>query len=489
MPATAGTYEFRLFVNNARAATSPPVTVDPSINAVPVITSLSPAAYPAGLGAFTLTVNGKSFVAGSIVRWNGSPRSTTFVNATQLRAAIGGADVTALGTAQVTVFTPAPGGGTSTASTFAVVPLPSLAVSSTTVVAGSPATVTLTGGLGGSMDWIALAETTSPDTRFIQYTYVGKNVTTRSWTVNMPATPGMYEFRLFLSSGMTRAATSPRVTVSPGPPVLTSLSPPGAATGSASFTLTATGSGFSAQSVVNWNGAPRPTTYVNATQLRAAIAAADVAAPGTAQIAVVTPAGTSGSLPFTIETPALTVSTTSVQAGADVTVTLANGPGGSGDWLAFALSSAANSSYVQRTSVGTGITARTWTIAAPLLGGTYEFRLFTNNSFTRVATSAPITVIATTTPALTVDVTAAHPGDPVTVTLTNGFGGSGDWLALASATAPNNTYLKYAYVGAGVTSRTWTVTMPSFTGAYEFRLFVNGGFTLAARSPIVSVSP
>ncbi len=33
---------------------------------------------------FTLTVTGSGFVAGSTVEWNGSPRSTTVVSATQL---------------------------------------------------------------------------------------------------------------------------------------------------------------------------------------------------------------------------------------------------------------------------------------------------------------------------------------------------------------------------------------------------------------------
>ena len=47
----------------------------------------------------------------SVVRWNGANRTTTFVNSTQLRATIPASDRAALGPRQVTVFTPAPGGG------------------------------------------------------------------------------------------------------------------------------------------------------------------------------------------------------------------------------------------------------------------------------------------------------------------------------------------------------------------------------------------
>jgi hypothetical protein len=42
-------------------------------------------------------------------------------------------------------------------------------------------------------------------------------------------------------------------------------------------------------------------------------------------------------------------------------------------------------------------------------------------------------------------------------------------------------------VGGGVTTRTWTITAPTAPGTYEFRLFLNDGFTRAATSPTVTV--
>jgi hypothetical protein len=45
---------------------------------------LVPDATAPGGPAFTLTVNGAGFVAGSVVNWNGSPRATTFVSSTKL---------------------------------------------------------------------------------------------------------------------------------------------------------------------------------------------------------------------------------------------------------------------------------------------------------------------------------------------------------------------------------------------------------------------
>jgi len=74
--------------------------------------------------------------------------------------------------------------------------------------------VTLSNGLGGEWDWLALAAVGSPDTSNVQWIYVGAGVTTRTWTVTLTA-PGSYEFRLFLNDGYTRAATSPTVTAVP----------------------------------------------------------------------------------------------------------------------------------------------------------------------------------------------------------------------------------------------------------------------------------
>jgi hypothetical protein len=78
-----------------------------------------------GASAFTLTVNGSDFVASSVVQWNGANRSTTYVNSTQLTASIPATDVANAGTAQITVFNPTPGGGTSNALNFTIGAQPS----------------------------------------------------------------------------------------------------------------------------------------------------------------------------------------------------------------------------------------------------------------------------------------------------------------------------------------------------------------------------
>jgi hypothetical protein len=103
---------------------------------VPQVTSLSPdAALPNT--AITLTVRGSGFYNGSVVRWNGVNRGTTFVSATELRAAIPASDLSVHGPALVTVLNAAPGGGESNAVTVTVRPsdacqyLPPYAIGST----------------------------------------------------------------------------------------------------------------------------------------------------------------------------------------------------------------------------------------------------------------------------------------------------------------------------------------------------------------------
>src|SRR5439155_152764 len=109
------------------------LTVDPP---APTLSSLAPSSAAVGGAAFTLTVSGSSFAASSVVQWNGAARATTFVSSTQLQAAIDASDIVAAGTAQVTVVTAAPGGGTSAAQIFTI-NTPTPALSSLAPVSGS----------------------------------------------------------------------------------------------------------------------------------------------------------------------------------------------------------------------------------------------------------------------------------------------------------------------------------------------------------------
>ena len=114
---------------------------------VPAASGLSPSTATAEGPAFTLTVKGSRFVSKSEVHWNGSPRTTTFVSSTELRAAINAADIADGGTAAVTVYNRPPGGGTSSILDFMVVvpsPVVQLVPSQPAVLPGHVVTLTWT---------------------------------------------------------------------------------------------------------------------------------------------------------------------------------------------------------------------------------------------------------------------------------------------------------------------------------------------------------
>ncbi len=92
-----------------------------NLNATPVATMLSPASTPAGGADFTLTITGSNFIPGSTVEWNGSPRLTTVVSATQLTATIYASDIAMMGTAQVNVMSPG-NAGASGVVPFSILP-------------------------------------------------------------------------------------------------------------------------------------------------------------------------------------------------------------------------------------------------------------------------------------------------------------------------------------------------------------------------------
>ncbi len=92
----------------------------PATNPPPGISALSPTTTTPGGPSFTLTVYGSNFITSSSVLWNGTARPTTYLGSTQLSAAISSSDIASPGTANVSVFNPGPGGGTSSGLAFPV---------------------------------------------------------------------------------------------------------------------------------------------------------------------------------------------------------------------------------------------------------------------------------------------------------------------------------------------------------------------------------
>jgi len=85
--------------------------------------------------------------------------------------------------------------------------------------------------------------------------------------------------------------------------VITGLSPSAAVAGGTSFFLTVNGSGFTIDSVVQWNGAAISTKFINNNELEALVGASLIASPETATIRVITGGVTSNGAAFIVVGP------------------------------------------------------------------------------------------------------------------------------------------------------------------------------------------
>jgi subtilisin family serine protease len=124
---------------------SPPPTTP--VNPVPTLTSISPTSAPIYSPSITLTVTGTGFTIASQVHFSGAEVATTYVSSTQLTAVVPASFLTPFspdtfnGPPGITVFNPAPGGGTSDSLPFTLIANPGVpsitSISPTTAVAGS----------------------------------------------------------------------------------------------------------------------------------------------------------------------------------------------------------------------------------------------------------------------------------------------------------------------------------------------------------------
>lgn len=145
-PSTQGTETSYVTVNTDSLFYYANLTVTGTGQApVPTISSLSLSSVPAGSSDTQVTVTGSGFVQySSQVLWNGVALNyccTSYNGTTQLTFTIPAGNLASASTGQISILTPAPGGGTSNSVPFTVYPAINYAVKSTTynynVIAGT----------------------------------------------------------------------------------------------------------------------------------------------------------------------------------------------------------------------------------------------------------------------------------------------------------------------------------------------------------------
>ena len=251
---------YMLFIVNSAGVPSVAAMVRiTAATAGPTLTSLSPNSAAVNGPAFTLTVNGQGFVSGSVVRWNGTARTTTFVSASSLTAAIPASDLTTAGSRQITVLNP--GGATSNALSF---PVNAFTVSPATVARGGTVTATWSGlASPAATDRIGLYTPGAGNSAFLAWMYVSCSQTPGSprasgscpFTVPGSAQPGGYELRIVRDQTFTLLLRSNIFTIGILPTTTLSVNPTSIPSGG---TLTATFSGVPGPSAFDWIGLYSP---------------------------------------------------------------------------------------------------------------------------------------------------------------------------------------------------------------------------------------
>jgi hypothetical protein len=177
-------------------------------NPVPVISILSPANATAGGAAFTLTINGSSFINGSTIYSGSTALTTQYVSSTQLKAQVLAANIASAGVLDVSVQSPAPGGGTSNTLQFEVdtpgaTNPPSFTTAVASISAGSTASYSVT--LSSSATNVSVTCLNLPTGATCAYSASSGTVTI---TTSSSTPKGTYQVTVVFTETQPGAATS-----------------------------------------------------------------------------------------------------------------------------------------------------------------------------------------------------------------------------------------------------------------------------------------
>jgi len=324
---TTGSAQVKILTQGASGTgTSGPLTftiTGPTITSLSSSTTSNGSTPSCSASDVVLTVTGTNFVPGSIVNWIVNPPpalpstlGTTFVSSTQLTAIVPAGLIAASGSVQIQVSNSSVLSN-STAFTISPATLPAPTISgvlpATATAGAAGATITVTGTNlvpCSVVQWTSGSTTTQLATTYVKAT-AGNPI---ELVAAVPAADiaSVGTAQITVASPASSANLSGQFAFTVGLPTVTSLSASTTTANNTPFcsqaglTLTVNGTGFANGLTVNWNGSPRPTTFVSATQLTATITAADTAflATSPATIAITVSganAGTnSNSLPFTV---------------------------------------------------------------------------------------------------------------------------------------------------------------------------------------------
>lgn len=319
----------------------------PILSAAPVITSATPNTVNAGSPGYTVTVQGSSFVQGSVVDWAGTALATTVVSANQLSATVPASLLTTSGQFALTVTNP----DASVSNGVAMIVNPVLSSISPGGAPVGSSNFSVTGTGIGFTPTDQLVFVNGGGTQWnLATTYV--NSSTLSGVIPAAALTALGPAGVMVMD-RTAGTSSGQQTFQLLSPTIGALSPNTISAGSPAMTLIVAGYGFVQGAVVQWNGSSLPTTFFSASQLNVSVSASLIANPGTNTITVISGGVTSNSAALAVTaTPALTVASPNpVDAGGSAFTLTVTGtgfvPGSVVNWAGAALTT----SYLSASTV------------------------------------------------------------------------------------------------------------------------------------------
>jgi hypothetical protein len=274
----------------------------------PTITSLSSTSTVATGATFTLTINGTNFLPGAgvtVVRWNSTALTATYVSSTQLKAVVPATLIANPVTASISVVT---AGGTSSGVSFTVNPAPP-------IITSTGGKIRVPAGFGAFTLNISGTNFTSPmianfGATPLTATLVGSSTLPVAIPASLVATAGAVSVTVTTAGGTSAPVT---FTITQPPPKITSVSPTSITAGGAAFTLTINGRNFTSAAQAYWHATWLITTWVSAAQLTASVPKSLIAIAGTVgvQVYINSDTGYSKSVSFTIKPAPPTISSLS----------------------------------------------------------------------------------------------------------------------------------------------------------------------------------
>ena len=411
-------------------------------NPAPQLSSISPSAVDAGSGDANLAVLGSNFGSQSEIRIDNNPLATTFVDSSQLIAAVPAGQLEDAGTLLVQVVTPGPGGGTSGSANLKVQVVMTISPTSAILKPGQTQqfSPTVIGNSSQGVSWSVngiLGGNTTLGTIDSAGLYIGPSIPPSSNLVTVTATS------LF---DPTRSASA-TLTIENPIPALSSILPATVEAGGPDLVLTVTGSDFTPQSAVNLDGKPLPTTFAGPTQLSATVPASQTVNAGSLEVMVVNPSpggGTSASAILTVLI-AVTISpsTQTLNAGQSLQFT-ANVAGTANNSLIWSVNDIPGGDASLGTVTSTGLFTAP---AVPPSPNTVVIRAVSVADSSRSDT-ASITLVNPAPQVSSVSPSVIDAGSPDTTINVQGSGFSPQSIVLLGSTSLSTTFVDSSYLTA-----------------------------------------